>query len=189
MMPVKPIKSLVVSSAFAAGLLTAFTSVVLSKEPVPNWLEPLIPQAHIQGTGLLRVFGFRIYEATLFTDSKFDPNQWQDYALALKLHYLRDISAAQISETSAAEMRRLKLGSSTQIDDWLKQMNSLFVNVKAGDNLAGVYKPNATTVFYLNNRRLGEITDTNFGKAFFSIWFDSKTKDQSLRQALLHVNR
>lgn len=177
---------LVCSVALAISLSTA---PVHAKDVGQSWLEPLIPNAQMRGAGLFRVFGFKIYEASLFTDAKFDAKKWQEHSLALKLSYLREVTALQISESSAKEMRRLSLGTPTQIEAWQKQMTTLFVNVKNGDSLTGIYKPGGPTAVFLNHQRLGDIADPEFGVAFFSIWFDSKTKDQSLRQALLHVEK
>ena len=64
-------------------------------------------------------------------------------------------------------------------------METLFVDVKSGDQLVGVHLPGEGARFFLNGKLMGESADPAFSEAFFKIWLDPKTKRPELRAALL----
>jgi hypothetical protein len=64
-------------------------------------------------------------------------------------------------------------------------MRALFPDVAAGDTLTGVHLPERGARFFHNGRLLGEIRDPQFSRAFFAIWLDPRTREPSLRAALL----
>ncbi len=44
---------------------------------------------------------------------------------------------------------------------------------------------NGKAIFYLNNKFIGKINDTQLAQYFFDIWLSPKTSDPKMRQALL----
>jgi hypothetical protein len=153
------------------------------------WLAQQVPDAQIIGSGVLRVFGFRVYEARLLTSKTNDLTQWQAIPFALQLHYLRDVRGQQITQSTVDEIQRLDKGSATQRRQWEALLRSIFTDLKSGDTITGVYQPRRATLFFLNEKPLGQIDDPDFGAAFFSIWLDINTKEPSLRRSLLNVDR
>ena len=78
-----------------------------SAELLADWREAL-PDAHLQGSGEMRMFGFSIYNARFWS-----PRQplGADTPFALELTYSRAISRDDLVEASLKEIRRLTPGS------------------------------------------------------------------------------
>lgn len=140
----------------------------------------------MQGTGALRFFGFKAYDANLWTTSASRSNPLADKNLfALEIVYKTSIKAEEIVNVSLIEMARLKKLTDVQIKSWTTEMQRTFPNVTSGDRLTGVYVPKQGTRFFFNSRLIAEINDPAFGDAFFAIWLDEGTKRADLRRALL----
>ncbi len=130
------------------------------------------------GSGEFRRFGFLVYEATLWAGD--DP---QRPPLALRLDYKRNIEGKAIAEASVKEMRRL-VSDEAQLRQWGEQMQRIFPDVKPGDHILGVYRPDGAR-FYQDDRLIGAIGSPGFAEAFFGIWLDARTSAPDLRMALL----
>lgn len=158
----------------AAGMAPAHATV---------WRESL-PQAQTLGSGDLRWFGLRVYTARLWSARKpFDAAA----PFALELTYHLDISRQRFVDTSLDEIRRLsgKRFSAEKLQRWEADMQRAFIDVKAGDQLIGVYLPNEGCRFYNRSKLLAEIRDPEFANAFFAIWLDARTRKKDLRAQLL----
>ncbi len=176
-----------------SGTTTPSQALAQSK----NLAASSVPDSRLLGSGTLRWLAFKVYEARLYAPIELvSAKNWQQVPLALQLTYARSIKGEQIAQTSADEMSRIGTGDSAKIAAWTVAMKQLFPDVKEGDQIVGVYKPNQSVAFFLNGKpltitsgtsttNLGALSDPNFGKAFFAIWLDTKTRDQGLRKALL----
>ena len=71
-----------------------------------------------------------------------------------------------------------------QLADWSVAMSRIFPDVKAGDQIVGIYRPGSATFLY-NNREIGQIRDPDFARLFFGIWLDPRTSAPRLRSKLL----
>ncbi len=140
----------------------------------------------MQGTGALRFFGFKAYDANLWTTGAAKTNPLAAKSLfALEIVYNTGIKGEEIVNVCLIEMARLKKPSDLQIKSWTAEMQRTFPNVVSGDRLTGVYVPKVGTRFFFNSRLIAEINDPAFGDAFFAIWLDEGTKRAELRRALL----
>ena len=144
----------------------------------------------LQGTGALRFFGLKAYDANLWVASAAPTTPTVNPAVAksqfaLEIVYNTNIRGEEIVNVSLLEMSRLRKLSNEQISGWTAAMKKTFPNVVAGDRLTGVYLPSAGTRFFLNGKLVSEINDPAFGDAFFAIWLDEKTKRGELRRLLL----
>ena len=140
----------------------------------------------LQGAGALRFFGFKAYDANLWSAGSVKGNPLGDKSLfALEIVYNTGIKAEEIVNVSLVEMARLKKLTDLQIKTWTADMQRTFPNVVQGDRLTGVYVPKVGTRFFFNSRLIAEINDPAFGDAFFAIWLDEGTKRAELRRALL----
>jgi len=140
----------------------------------------------MQGTGALRFFGFKGYDANLWSVAPARVNPLADKNLfALEIVYNTGIKADEIVNVSLVEMVRLKRLTDLQIKTWAADMQRTFPSVVSGDRLTGVYVPRVGTRFFLNSRLIAEINDPAFGDAFFAIWLDEGTKRPDLRRSLL----
>jgi hypothetical protein len=153
--------------------------------PGPDHVRRYFDDARPLGAGRLTWFGLHVYDAQLFVSSGFDPANPSAKPLALELTYARALSGKAIADRSYDEIVKLAIGSDAQRTRWRGEMAAIFPDVKGGQRLAGIYRPDAPTRFYLDGRYLGEVTDPAFGRAFFAIWLDPRTSAPQLRSRLL----
>lgn len=148
-----------------------------------SWRE-VLPDARLVGEGQLRFFGFRIYDARLWSATS--PLRPQT-PFALELTYHRAISRDDFVRTSLEEIQRLAGATldSTQLRQWRVEMQQAFVDVTPGERITGVYLPGQGCRFYVNDRLHHEVADPLFADAFFAIWLDPRSRDQKLRRNLL----
>ena len=160
-------------------------------ETPPAALLQQAPGIEMRGSGTLRWFGLRIYDAVLWTTparpGAAPAAGGADFSrpLALQLRYARNLSGTAIAERSTEEIGKLGLGTPAQRAQWDQAMRKLFPDVSDGTTLAGLHLPGRGARFFLNGRLLGEIADAEFSQAFFSIWLDARTSAPELRTALL----
>ena len=152
---------------------------------VPAEVLAALPAARQQGSGQLRFFGLRVYDARLWVGERAVVADWAGLPLALELEYLRGLDGEQIAERSLAEMRRQGDIAAEPAARWLAAMKKLFPDVKAGDRLTGVNQPGEGARFFLNGAPRGEVKDTEFARLFFGIWLSPKTSESGLREKLL----
>ena len=162
-------------TALAAACLLAATALHASPLPHLRNLEEV-------GSGTLRFFGVRIYDATLWSPG----GVWSaNQTYALELIYARSFDGAAIARRSIEEMRAQRAYPTATLVRWEQQMRALFPNVKSGDRLTGVRIPGTGVAFYSGLRKLGQIDDESFADAFFGIWLDPATRAPDLRARLL----
>lgn len=174
----------IAASAVLAGA-TALFCIETNAQPLPQELRPTVPAATLSGQAKMTVWGFDVYQATLWVAPGFAQSRYEQSRFALELSYLRDFKGADIARRSIAEMRRQAPLTAAQEADWESQMRALFPDVKAGDRITGVHQPGTGAVFWSNGRVLGEVRDPAFAKQFFGIWLSPQTSEPQLRRALL----
>ncbi len=152
---------------------------------IPAEVMQALPQAQALGQTRLRVWGFQIYDARLWTAPAFSTQSFERHAMALELTYLRAFAAADIAARSITEMRRSASISETQASQWQREMQRVFPDIKPGDRLMGVHRPGVGASFWFNGRPAGEITDAQFARLFFGIWLSPQTSEPAMRAALL----
>jgi Chalcone isomerase-like len=151
----------------------------------PQWVDQNLPEAQLQGSGTLKFFGMRIYDAQLWTRPDFNSASFADHAMGLRLIYSRKLVGKLIAERSEEEIRKLGLGDDAKRKTWLAKMTGLFPDVNKGDTLSVLYRPGKPLVFKRNDVLLGEIDDLEFSRAFMAIWLDPKTSEPDLRKKLI----
>ena len=142
-----------------------------------------MPTLKAVGGGLLRIFGFQVYNAYLWTPEGASFDQTKPHVL--DIHYLRTFSAKQLAERSIDEMRGQGTGSEAVYPKWIAEMQRVFADVKEGDRLIGVATPNRTAKFFYNGTYRGEVADAAFTDAFFGIWLSEKSSQPGMRNRLL----
>ena len=175
---------------FAAPLLCVFLAVY-SAQLIGQVAAPVLPAQATAGMptlkavggGLLRMFGFQIYNAYLWTPegASFDPAKPH----VLDIHYLRTFSAKQLAERSIDEMRGQGTGNEAVYPKWITEMQRVLADVKEGDRLIGIVTPARTAKFFHNGTYRGEVADAAFTDAFFGIWLSEKSSQPGMRERLL----
>jgi hypothetical protein len=137
------------------------------------------------GQGTLRFLGFEIYSAQLWVSPGFDASDYTAQPLVLQLTYQRDFTAEAIAERSIQEMRRVGRFTPAQATRWQQALQAALPDVKAGDQLTGIYQPGAGAVFQMGGQVVGEVKDPEFSRLFFGIWLSPRTSEPALRQTLI----
>lgn len=136
------------------------------------------------GSGELRLWGFRLYKATLWVaGSNIDRSPH-----ALELLYRRDISRQQLVEASIEEMMRTGTPESAAVA-WRGELARVFPDVKEGDRIIGLHLPGVGARFFHQGKPSGEVMDAEFARRFFAIWLDPRTRTPAVREQLLTVPR
>lgn len=152
-----------------------------------GWRDEL-PGATAVGSGELRWFGLRIYDAALWSGQQpFDPAA----RFALQLTYHRSISRERLVQTSLDEMRRLGTAPAdpSSLGQWEQQLRKAFIDVAPGDQLIGVNLPGYGMRLYDQRKLVADVPDPNLARAFFGIWLNEASRDQALRRQLLGGQR
>lgn len=144
-------------------------------------LRGAVPTAPVR----LRVWGFEVYDARLWTPLGFRHSQAAQFPFALELQYLRRLEGAAIANRSIDEMRRVGLFTDAQAQNWLMAMREFFPNVSAGERITGVNLPGEGAEFWVNGQRVGAVKDPAFARLFFGIWLDERTSEPKMRAQLL----
>lgn len=176
--------------AFIGALLCALQvqAQILAASPDPEFSRPevsalngVVPSAPVR----LRVWGFEVYDARLWTPRGFRHRQATQFPFALELQYLRRLEGAAIASRSIDEMRRIGSFTDAQAQSWQSAMRALFPNVGAGDRITGINQPGVGAEFWVNGRRVGAVSDPDFARLFFGIWLDERTSEPKMRAQLL----
>jgi hypothetical protein len=93
----------------------------------PAELAQLAGELVLRGQTRFRVWGFEVYDASLWTAPGFAPAQAEGQLLALELRYLRDFTSKDIAERSLKEMRRGAAVAAEQESRWLAEMLRVLV--------------------------------------------------------------
>lgn len=185
----------IASLALLAGSLVALAPAARAQAPAPAATTSATSEVPVElnayaltwiakGSGALRFFGFKAYDATLWVPAS-QPGFSLSRSFALDIRYNTTVKASDIVNTSLIEMTRIASATPEQVKAWTAFMTQLFVDVKSGDRLVGVRLPDKGSRFFLNGKLLGETADEAFSDAFFRIWLDPKTRRPELRDALL----
>lgn len=171
-------------AAWAMGPLSSLPAFASGQpKPLPPEVSELLPELKVRGGGLLRVWGFQVYNAWLWTPGggPYDPAR----PFALDIEYLRNFTAQALAERSIEEMRGQGRGSEAVYPRWLAEMQRVFVDVKPGDRLTGVATPERRARFFYNGVFRGEIADPAFTDAFFAIWLSERSSQARFRDLLI----
>ena len=168
----------------AAGNALATQSVVAR----PAEISEKISDARSIGTTRLRVFGFQIYDATLWAQPSFEAQSYTSSTFALEINYLRKFDNDAVAERSIQEMRKLGGMTDVQATQWLAQMRKIFPDIAKGDRLVGIHNPSVGAVFTFNGKPVGEIKDPEFARLFFGIWLSPQSSEPQMRRELLGLN-
>ncbi len=148
-------------------------------------LAPSIAEQHFQllGSAKFSVLFWDIYQSILLTTDGQPPFSHTCQHALFEIHYLRDISKAELLENTLSQWRHLALDEDDYIE-FLPLLAGIWPDIKAGDQLSMLSQANSTT-FYLNRHRIGVIDSATFAQLFLAIWLDENTSEPKLRQQLL----
>lgn len=146
--------------------------------PAPVRAEGFVGQR--VGSGLLKWFGFEIYNAALWTPDGTFAGSYTAEPIVFTLDYRRSFKRDRLISITRTAWRELSLASAEQQERWSRQLAAIWVDVRSGSNLTTLVTPSGETRFYDGRRLLGRIDDPAFGPAFLSIWLDARVADTAL---------
>jgi hypothetical protein len=158
-------------------LLNISIAPAITREP--SELPQHLSSAKLQGSGRLTWWGFHIYDAAFYRLGSLSSPEF-----ALDLLYHKSFSGKSIANRSVEEMKRLGVPDD-RATNWGQELSSFLPNVESGQTLTAIYAPKQGTSFYFEGKQIALIPGTEFSKAFFGIWLDSKTSAPKLRAELL----
>jgi Chalcone isomerase-like len=184
------------AATFNAALLLGTSSIRLAAAQTSDGSNDAVPAelgaAHNgvkwirSGSGVLKVFLFKVYDATLWIPQGNSISFARP--LALEMLYSLSVKADDIVESSETEIARITRPSAETLRKWTLDMKRAFPSVKSGDRLLGIHDPQKGAKFFHNGVLTAAIDDVEFSRAFFKIWLDKQTKRPELRNALLRSN-
>ncbi len=176
----------IVLIALCAGFMPATGQLAYANSPnAPTDVKQSLSGARELGQARLMVYGFSIYDAKLWAADGFAVANYAAEPFALELRYLRGFKGEMIAERSLKEMRRLAVVSDEKAAQWLQNMKATFPDVRKGDQLIGIHRPDGTASFTFNGKAIGEMRDAEFTRLFFGIWLSPKTSEPKMRNDLI----
>lgn len=149
---------------------------------VPAGTTDLLHDPKPLGSGEMRWFGIKLYDATLWASGgRYAP----EGGFALSLRYARDFDGLRLARASIDEIRRLGERDDARLARWQSQLEGVFPNVKAGEVITGVKLADGSARFFHQGQALPAVEDRALSDAFFAIWLDPRTREPALRAKLL----
>lgn len=174
----------------ARALLGAVLLGMLLAVPFAGFARALPPsvtaiagELQPRGSGEMRWFGFKVYEASLWVAP--GTAQITERPFALAIRYARALPAERLVDASIDEMRRLGFGDDARLARWRTLLERALPSVAAGETLIGLHQPGRGVRFWHQGRPLADIADEELARAFFAIWLDERTREPDLRARLL----
>ncbi|MGX5914058.1 chalcone isomerase family protein [Aliidiomarina sp. Khilg15.8] len=134
------------------------------------------------GETRLRVMFFKVYDATLMTDSGRYPDA---DVIALQLSYLRDVGSEKLVETTKEQWEKLDYRIGDDEQQWLEELQGMWPDVSDGDCLLAFHKAGEGVQFYSADAELGQIRSDEFADKFFAIWLDENSSYRKNRNELI----
>lgn len=146
----------------------------------------------LNGSGVRRLFGFRVYVAALYLPKPMHEATQvleHDMPRRLQLTLLRDVTTEQnldalkgglIDNNSLADMEAIK----PEVAHFLVLLQQVH-EIPAGSEIRLDYLPGKGTATCIGNRYLGTIPGERFNRALLKIWLGDSPIQLSLKQSLL----
>lgn len=122
-----------------------------------------------------------VYDAKLYTPS--GTYKQGVHPVKFTLTYLRDFAAKDIVKATKEQWQHL--GKSDLSAKYADKLLALWPDIKKGESLSLQTSPSGEAIFYHNDKKLGEITDSQFANQFLAIWLSPNTSEPALRKQLL----
>jgi hypothetical protein len=127
-----------------------------------------------------------LYKSKLLTTSGKYPIEAAHEKLIYQIHYLADISSSDLIKRTVEQWQYLEI-QPEKYEIYLAMLEKMWPDIKDGDSLSLVVNNNKS-VFYFNNKFIGEIPQPEFSQLFLDIWLSQYTSEPELRLELLGVN-
>ncbi len=166
---------------------TAALAGELAGATLPDTLKSGEMTLKLNGLGLRKKAMFKVYVGGLYLES---PSKdagailATDQAKAIRMHFLRDLTKAQLIESLRAGFEanaKDKPGQKAAFD----KMLALIPDVKEADTVTFTYLPAKGTALQVGSKELGVFAGKGFGDAVFSIFLGPKPPSEDLQKGML----
>ena len=138
-----------------------------------------LPKMMMVGQGEMNWMFWKIYDIQLYSaDGAYTENK---LPVALSITYARDIESSQLVQSTVDEWKRLSLDYKPQ---WVAQLKKIWPSVRENDKIDFVVSESGKNQFYFNQQLIGEVSDSEFARAFLAIWLSPQTREPELRKVL-----
>jgi chalcone isomerase-like protein len=176
---------LVVSAVSPLG--TAALAGELAGITLPDTLKTGEKTLKLNGLGLRKKSIFKVYVGGLYLES---PSKdagailASDQAKAIRMHFLRDLTKAQLVEAFQEGFEANAKDKAAQKAAFDKML-ALVPDVKEGSTMTFAYLPGKGTTLSAGTKELGVFEGKGFADAVFSIWLGPKPPSDDLKKGML----
>jgi len=149
--------------------------------------EQLVNDLQLVGEARLSKLFWAIYDSRLYNRS--GRYQGIEPGLTLEITYQRKITSQQLVESTREEWQMLRVYKQRSSEQWLKQLLTMWPDVKKDDVLTLRVDNNLASDFYFNGEAIGSIEKPEFTNHFLSIWLSSNARYPKLQQQLIGAVR
>src|SRR6476620_4221663 len=166
---------------------TAALAGELAGATLPDTLKSGEMFLKLNGVSLRKKSMFKVYVGGLYLES---PSKdagailAADQAKAIRMHFLRDLTKAQLVEALRAGFEANAKDKAAQKAAFDKML-ALIPDVKTGSTLTFTYLPGKGTTLQVADKDLGVFEGKGFADAVFSIWLGSKPPSGDLKKGML----
>jgi len=172
---------------FGMLVITAAAAAAAQQDNPHAEIAKTLDGPEMLGSADVRMLGFNLYKAELWTEQKAPFDFEQPFALSLT--YKRSFSAGQLSRSSIREMARIEDRPQRELAAFGPVLEDCFDNVEPGDRITGMSDGVGAAQFFVNGQQSCEIEDPDFSNSFFAIWLGDQTRDRRSRARLLGDNK
>lgn len=171
----------ILNTIFAVAIFASLCGVATG-QTVPNEVKREIAAAQLQGKHTARFWGFRLFNAELWTGSvgKFSFDQ----EFALSISYLYPFTKEVLARSSVEEIARVEGGAPEDHAKLEKLLLGCLVDLDKGTRITGVAESANKIAMYVNGRKSCSMSYPNVRKRFFGIWLDPTSRDAKGAQRL-----
>jgi len=185
------VKTLSLAAVLVVSAVSPLGTAALAGEPagitLPDTLKAGEKTLKLNGLGLRKEAMFKVYVGGLYLES---PSKdagailASDQAKVIRMHFLRDLSKAQLVEA-------FQEGFEANVKDRAAQkaafdkMLALVPDVKEGTTMTFAYLPGKGTTLSAGAKELAVFEGKGFADAVFSIWLGPKPPSDDLKKGML----
>ena len=176
---------LVGSAGLALG--TGALAGELGGVTLPDTLKAGEKTIKLNGLGLRRKAMFKVYVGGLYLEAPSKDASAilaADQAKAIRMHFLRDLTKAQLVEAFQEGFEGNVKDRAPQKAEF-DRMLALVPDVKEGSTLTFAYLPGRGTTLSAGSKELGVFEGKGFADAVFAIWLGPKPPSEDLKKGLL----
>jgi hypothetical protein len=154
---------------------------------MPDALKAGEKTLKLNGLGLRKKAVFKVYVGGLYLEC---PSKdagailASDQAKAIRMHFLRDLTKAQLVEAFQEGFEANAKDKPAQKAAFDKML-ALVPDVKEGTTMTFVYLPGKGTTLAAGSKELGVFEGKGFADAVFSIWLGPKPPSEDLKKGML----